>query len=149
MRILVLLALLTSCGQYTQNDQCIWSGTKCKDLTGERGSDGERGPSGERGPAGERGQPGSPGRDGQDGTSPTLPASSIVSVVDPCGDAPGRIDEVILRMANNQLLSLFADSSSGTNPRLGILTPGSYRTTDGSNCFFTIDSSLNIINEHY
>lgn len=95
-----------------------------------------------------QGPPGRPGVNGSDGaTGPQGPqgetgpagAAAVIEVIDPCGDAPGVYDEVILRLANGQLLSSFSDNSNGKNTRFSILTPGSYMTTDGSSCRFNVD----------
>lgn len=74
---------------------------------------------------------------------------SIVGIVDPCGDAPGIHDEVFLRLADNSLLASFSDNMDGTNTRFVVIDPGSYQTTDGDNCSFTIDAGFNIINENH
>jgi len=89
---------------------------------------------------------GAPGEDGE-----PVPSSSyaIDSIVDPCGDAPGISDEIFLRLANGQLLWLQVDGPSALTARLSLAVPGNWRTTDGSNCFFTISSTLEIENEHY
>ena len=70
-------------------------------------------------------------------------------LVDPCGDSPGIHDEVFIRLQNNTLLASFSDSASGLNTRFSVLTPGTYQTTDGSHCTFTVDSSFNLTNEHF
>jgi hypothetical protein len=79
--------------------------------------------------------------------NPFMPAA----LVNPCGDAPGIWDEIFLRLANGQLVASFSDNANGNNTRFSILTPGTYETTDGDNCMFTVDNSLQIINEshHY
>lgn len=92
------------------------------------GSDGQQGPAGEAAP-------------------PT--AYTVVGIVDPCGDAPGIFDEVFLRLENGQLVASFSDNASGSNTRFSLLVPGSYVTSDGSYCYFSIDNQLQLINEHY
>lgn len=88
--------------------------------------------------------------DGNEGpiglTGPQGPTSpmSVASIVDPCGDDSGIYDEVILRLANGQLLASFSDNANGKNTRFSLLTPGSYVTTDGSNCNFSVDNDLNV-----
>lgn len=66
---------------------------------------------------------------------------NIVSIIDPCGDAAGIHDEVLLRLQDNSILASFSDSASGSNTRFSIIGLGSYVTTDGSNCHFTVASS--------
>lgn len=65
---------------------------------------------------------------------------SSVTVLDPCGDAPNIVDEVILRLADGTVLASFSTNASGLNTRFAFLSPGTYQTTDGSNCVFTLNS---------
>jgi hypothetical protein len=94
---------------------------------------------GPAGIAGERGADGAPGKDAE------LPAYTVMSIVDPCEDATGVIDEVLLKLANGQVLVSFSDNSSGKNTRFSLLPPGTYKTTDGSDCVFSLsaDGSIN------
>lgn len=132
------------------------------------------GPQGPTGPAGERGEPGTScsvtqtvngaiisctdgtsvvvlngsngtnGTNGQDGVSPPASAYSVTQIVDVCGKQAA-FDEVLLRLANGQLLAHYA---SGANQFLTVLTPGNYVTTDGTHCYFTVDNDLQISNIH-
>lgn len=86
------------------------------------------------------------GGKGADGKDAPDSAYQIIETIDPCGDAPGQYDEVLLRMANRQLLAHYSD---GQKQFLVLIGPGNYKTTDNTNCLFTIDNNLNIINEHY
>lgn len=72
-----------------------------------------------------------------------------VGFVDPCGDAPGVWDEVFMRLQNGMLLASFSDNFHGDNTRLSILSPGTYQTTDGDNCVFTVSPTYTIINENH
>ena len=72
-----------------------------------------------------------------------------VDILDPCGDAPGIYDEVFLRLSNGMLLWSLSDHMNGTNTRLSLSVPGSWETTDGSHCHFSVDSDYNLFNEHY
>ena len=121
-------SILVDCGSYS------YSIPKPKD--GEKGDQGEVGP---------QGQPGVNGEDGQDAT---LNQYDIVSVLDPCGDTPNVVDEVLLKLRNGQVLASFSANASGANARFSLLAPGNYLTTDGSNCHFTIDANGNMLNEH-
>lgn len=86
------------------------------------------------------------GSNGQDASpSPFTP----VSIVNPCGDAPGIYDEVFLKLQNGTLIASFSDNANGQNTRFSVLTAGSYQTTDGDNCVFTLDSSGNITSENH
>jgi hypothetical protein len=74
------------------------------------------------------------GQDGENGED-ALPSPYTVSeIVDPCGDGPG-YDEVILRMENGVLMAHYAD---GVRQFLTVIGPGTYATTDGTGCIFTI-----------
>jgi hypothetical protein len=86
---------------------------------------------------------------GVNGTTPPVPPMSIVAVLDPCNDAPGIFDEVLLKMQNGTIVASFSDNASGLNTRFSILGAGSYQTTDGSHCFFSVDGSGNLYNQHY
>jgi len=101
------------------------------------GKEGPRGPTGFGyiGPKGDKGDPGETGPAG---------AAAVLEVIDPCGDAAGIVDEVILRLANGQLLASFSQNASGLNTRFAVITAGSYVTTDGSNCAFTVDANGNV-----
>lgn len=63
---------------------------------------------------------------------------NIVSVYDPCGDKPGKYDEVFLVLSTGEFLSSFSDNANGLNTRFSKLTPGSFMTTDSTNCYFTV-----------
>ncbi len=115
-------------------------------VDGTDGSPGQNGSDGVDGADGRDGEDGTDGRDGADApTSPFLP----VEIVDPCGDAPGVFDEVFIRLANGKLLASFSDNSNGQNTRFSILVAGNYMTTDGSHCYFTVDSNNQLLNQHY
>ena len=109
-------------------------------LQGQQGLTGAQGPLGPQGPQGIQGVQGDQGIQGPVG--PQGPAGSstysIVEIIDPCGDAPGKYDEVILKLANGQYLASFSDNASGLNTRFGILPTGTYQTTDGTGCTFSI-----------
>lgn len=104
------------------------------------GSDGQQGSQGEQGQQGQQGQQGEQG-----------PVSEFtpVEIVDPCGDKPDIYDEVFLRLFNGQLLWSLSDNQNGLNTRFSLAVPGSWKTTDGSHCFFSIDNDYQLYNEHY
>lgn len=129
---------------------------------GIQGSRGEEGPTGTAGPQGNSGAPGSSCSvtsiqggavvSCTDGTSVVLldgadaPPTpyTVTAVLDPCG-RQGSYDEVLLRMSSGQILAHYA---SGANQFLTLVSPGSYVTTDGTHCYFTVDSNGDITNEH-
>ena len=84
------------------------------------------------------------GADGQDGQDASLPPTSIVAVIDPCGDAPGIYDEVLLKLQDGNILASFSQNQSGLNTRFSLLSPGSYQTTDGTSCVFTVNSDMSV-----
>jgi hypothetical protein len=86
------------------------------------------------------------GTNGQDvAPSPFSPTS----VLDPCGDAPGKLDEVLLKLHNGMVLASVSDNTNGKNTRFSIISAGTYKTTDGDNCTFTLDSYGDIIYESH
>lgn len=92
------------------------------------------------------------GVDGDDGApgadAPPTPFTPV-AIVNPCGDAPGVYDEIFLKLQNGALIASFSANSSGLNTRFSILTAGSYVTTDGDNCAFSLDSAGNISGENH
>ena len=110
---------------------------KCTDSetfvkNGERGSVGKAGDRGETGEDGERGSVGIDGAKGEPGIDGK---SFIVKIIDPCGDSPKELDEVILQIDTGEFLAYF--ESSGAR-HLAILPDGDYITTDNSQCPFTV-----------
>jgi len=59
----------------------------------------------------------------------------ITQLIDPCGDQPGIYDEVIMRLSDGRYVAYF---ENGGARRLSVLVPGSYSTTDGGACVFTV-----------
>jgi hypothetical protein len=60
-----------------------------------------------------------------------------MEIIDPCGTNPNIQNEVLIRY-NGHIYASFSDSVSGMNTRLSILRDGSYMTTDGEMCRFTV-----------
>lgn len=89
------------------------------------------------------------GDKGEPSPTPTPSKYTPVAVIDPCGDKPGVIDEVLLRLNDGSILASVSDKANGQNTRFAILPPNNYMTTDGSNCYFTITTSGDVINERY
>lgn len=74
--------------------------------------------------------------------------NNIVEIKDPCG-AQGAYNEVLLKLSNGKYLASFSENSQGKNTRFVVLTDGTFQTTDGSGCYFTIsDGGTVISNEH-
>jgi hypothetical protein len=79
------------------------------------------------------------GKDGKNATS-TATGYEIVKVIDPCGTKTA-FDEVLLQFANGDLLAHYSD---GIKEHFTLIPPGSYRTTDGTNCNFTVTSDKKV-----
>lgn len=84
------------------------------------------------------GQPGEDGKDVEPG------AYTITQLVNPCPLIPGQHREVLLRMANGELIAHY---SHGSKQFLTLVGPGSYTLTDGSGCNFEVDSALTVIDQ--
>ncbi len=86
---------------------------------------------GRNGPQGDRGARGEPGSD-----APSAPPSpyDITEIIEPC---PESSDEVLLRLYDGTILGHY---SQGSRQYLTELTEGTYQTTDGSKCNFTINA---------
>jgi hypothetical protein len=70
----------------------------------------------------------------------------VVEYYDPCGTKPGSFNEVLLKTRSGNFLCYF---ENGSNRFLTQLSAGSYRTTDGTNCNFTLNANGTVTNEHY
>lgn len=68
---------------------------------------------------------------------------NVTKLVDPCGNGPG-YDEVFFRTSSGKLIASFSDNASGLNTRFSELVPGTYNTTDGTSCNFTVNNDLSI-----
>lgn len=91
------------------------------------------------------------GANGTNGTNAPPTPYSPTAIVNPCGDHPSIHDEVYLKLQNGTVLASFSDNVNGLNTRFAQLTAGTYNTTDGDNCTFTINASGDITyeNHHY
>lgn len=68
--------------------------------------------------------------------------NNIVGIIDPCGDSPGRVDEVLLQLSGGRVLASFSDNAAGQNTRFSIIPSGNFMTTDGSNCVFSVNDGV-------
>jgi hypothetical protein len=89
------------------------------------------------------GAPGPAGPQGDAGAPAPPTAYSVVNVIDPCGPSGGA-DEVFLLLANGTLVASFSDDADGLNTRLSILTDGTWETSDGTNCVFTVSTDTSV-----
>jgi len=111
-----------------------------KPKDGKDGSDGQAGAAGKDGSDGADGKDGQDGAAGKDGNNGADGQDSIIEVVDPCGKESS-YDEVLFRLSDGRLYALYY-----APPRsfLTYLPPGTYITTDGTGCQFTINSENEI-----
>lgn len=109
--------------------------------TGEPGQAGSQGEKGEPGVQGSPGPVGAPGATGSPGISPSLPASTPMSIIMPCGPNSSPYKEVILCLYDGTLLASFSQDVGGSYTRLSMLPTGTYMDTDSSGCIFTVASS--------
>lgn len=73
---------------------------------------------------------------------------NIVDVYDPCG-TQGSWNEVFLHTSDGRYIASFSDNSNGQNTRFTVLQDGSYVTTDGTHCYFTVSGGGTVISgEH-
>lgn len=68
---------------------------------------------------------------------------NVTKIVDPCGNGPG-YDEVFFRTTTGKLIASFSDNASGLNTRFSELVPGTFSTTDGTGCIFTVNPDMSI-----
>jgi hypothetical protein len=161
-------------GTFTAADTVVSQAVVCDGATGAPGAQGDAGP---EGPAGAsctvvavdpdptvapyggaeitcgdtstlllNGAPGAPGPQGQPGIPAPPTAYSVVNVIDPCGPSGGA-DEIFLQLANGTVVASFSDNAAGQNTRLSILNDGTYETSDGTNCIFTVSTNTSVTPE--
>lgn len=107
-------------------------------LNGVDGIDGKDGTNGIDGVNGTNGINGRDGTNGADGADGADGKDAIITVIDPCGDTPNIIDEVLLVMSDGKILASFSENVEGRNTRFVLVPDGTFITTDGSRCVFTI-----------
>jgi hypothetical protein len=100
------------------------------------------GPVGTQGPQGPVGAQGPQGPAGND-APPT--AYTPTALLNPCGDAAGIADEVLIQLADGTIVASYG---SGNAVRFATLTNGNYITTDGDACYFTVAAGV-LTNEHH
>lgn len=112
---------------------------------GTNGSNGADGVDGQDGSNGADGQNGSDGSNGHDGVSPTLSPFMPTELVSFCGDVTRTWSEVGFRLANGMIVASFSENENGKNTRWTVIIPGTYRTTDGYSCNFTVTNTGQIL----
>lgn len=68
--------------------------------------------------------------------------SEVIELIDPCGDKPGKFDEIIMRLSDDTLVAYFEETG---REFLTILVPGNYQTTDAQRCNFTVTNDLQVV----
>lgn len=58
--------------------------------------------------------------------------TGITEIIDPCGDHPNKVDEILFRLWTGEIAAWYKDTG------FVILEPGDYVTTDKQKCYFTI-----------
>lgn len=92
---------------------------------------------------------GSNGSNGTNGADAAPTQFTPVGVLNPCG-ANTAYDEVLLKLASGQVLASFSQSASGQNTRFSLLVADTgYVTTDADLCYFKIDSTGALYDEHH
>jgi len=99
---------------------------------------------------GEKGEKGNKGDKGDTGNTSPPAQFTPIAIIDPCGDASGIYDEVFLKLYDGSILASFSDTVDGKNTRFVLLKNGTYQTTDGDNCVFTLmNGAITHENHHY
>lgn len=170
MGALFILTLFTGCHNYSANVGevlgCTLAGNGCNSQ-GPAGRDGKDGTDGVDGVDGEDGSscsvstvavtpiiaPNGGARitctdgtdalilNGEPGTSAPPSSYTVVQVVKPCPTISGSFPEVLLVLQNRSILASVSSSSSANTTRLSLLSTGSYVTTDGRSCNFTVSAT--------
>ena len=56
--------------------------------------------------------------------------------IDPCGDTPNKVDEILLKLYDGTILAVFKDGQYF----MAEIGDGNYKTTDKTNCYFTVNN---------
>jgi len=161
----VIIILTTGCGSQADYEyNCAMKGEHCAKT--DRTASTKEGPQGPRGPAGQAcqvesfsngavitcsntsavvyngkdGTDGEDGVDGKDGEDAPVGTYTFTESIDPCG-SESQFDEVLFRTGAGELVAHY---SKGNKQFLTFIGPGSYKTTDGTNCLFTVNSDLEV-----
>lgn len=82
------------------------------------------------------------GVNGADGVDAPVAQFSPVEAIIPCNNTAS-YKEILLRLHNGQVLASFSDNASGLNTRLTLIPDGTFMTSDGTNCVFSLATSVN------
>lgn len=97
---------------------------------GTNGQNGQDGADGQNGGDGSNGQDGSNGSDGQD---------ALIEVINPCG-VQGSHEELLFRFSDDLVYAIYYDAAN-SRAFFSRLPAGSYVTTDGFSCLFSVDAN--------
>lgn len=95
---------------------------------------------------GSDGTNGQDGEDGEDGQDAVISQFAPIDLVNFCGNSSLAWSEVGFRLANGTIVASFSENANGKNTRWTVIRPGSYITTDGYGCNFTVTVSGQIVN---
>jgi len=90
---------------------------------------------------GKDGQNGINGVNGINGADAPPTAFTPISILNPCGNNPAIVNEIFLKLSNGTIIASFSQNASGLNTRWAVLTVGTYQTTDGDACTFTLNAN--------
>ena len=82
------------------------------------------------------------GTNGTNGVDAPVAQFSPVEAIIPCGNTAS-YKEILLRLQNGQVLASFSDNANGLNTRLTLIPDGTFMTSDGTNCVFSLATSVN------
>ena len=86
---------------------------------------------------------GAQGQQGVQGQQGLPSAFAPVTPISPCGISSSPYKEVLLCLADGEVLSSFSENLSGQDTRLAFLTAGTFEDTDESGCIFTVTIEKN------
>ena len=103
------------------------------------GQPGEQGPAGDAGAVGPQGPAGDAGAIGPQGPVGTAGPLGVVAVISPC-NTPATDNESFLGLGDGSLIAVWSDGPSDTH--LVDLANGTFVTTDGTGCVFTLSGTV-------
>lgn len=78
-------------------------------------------------------------KDGNDGATGPGGTDAFFQIIDPCGDDPDELDQVILQLSTGELLTSFERGHKGF---LTLIENGDYTTTDKQECEFNVTDGV-------
>lgn len=127
-------------GLFDDSETLMSRQTLCHGTNGVDGINGQNGIDGQNGVDGQDGADGQNGADGRDGTDATVSLFTPIEILTPCGNTVP-YKEILLRLKNGQVMAVVSNNTQGDMTRLALVTDGTFMSTDGSNCIFTLSTS--------